>query len=270
MAVFEKFKYGDVEGIRVGRFNLADNTNSIVYFFEEIMIDSGPPYQYRFICDKIIENKTRKIFLTHHHEDHSGNCSKIIKKLNIPVYMHKSGLEYCKNGFPIRMYQKAVWGNTRPFKALPLPDKIILNSGLELIAIHTPGHSLDHVCFFIPEKKSLFTGDLFLGVKPRLLRADENLKDQIKSIKNVLTYDFNTIYCSHKGMIENGRSLLEKKLEYLNNLIEVVKSYSLKGYNADQINKILFKKRETAEIISFNHLSGMNLILQCFEIAGEK
>jgi len=28
-----------------------------------------------------------------------------------------------------------------------------------LIAIHTPGHASNHICFFLEEEKMLFTGD---------------------------------------------------------------------------------------------------------------
>lgn len=266
MSVFGKINYRGVDGLRIGRFNLADNTNSIVYFLDELMIDSGPPFQYKFLHEKITQGRIEKVLLTHHHEDHSGNCAKVSVDLNIPVYIHKSGMKLCDEGFSIRMYQKAVWGNMKPFETVELPESILTNSGLELFAVHTPGHSCDHVCFFVPEKKWLFTGDLFLGVKPRLLRADEDLKEQIKSLEKILTYDFDTVFCSHKGVLENGHSLLEKKLVYLRELIADVEKYYQKGLSVDEVRKILFRKRELAEIISFNHLSGRNLISQCFEI----
>lgn len=45
-----------------------------------------------------------------------------------------------------------------------LGDGDIVNVGtLKLTALHTPGHSADHLCFFIPGDGALFTGDLVLG-----------------------------------------------------------------------------------------------------------
>jgi glyoxylase-like metal-dependent hydrolase (beta-lactamase superfamily II) len=45
-----------------------------------------------------------------------------------------------------------------------LGDGDIVNVGtLNLTALHTPGHSADHLCFFIQEDAALFTGDLVLG-----------------------------------------------------------------------------------------------------------
>jgi glyoxylase-like metal-dependent hydrolase (beta-lactamase superfamily II) len=57
----------------------------------------------------------------------------------------------------------------RPHHALvrrfpELGDGDAVNVGtLKVIALHTPGHSADHLCFFIPGDAALFTGDLILG-----------------------------------------------------------------------------------------------------------
>ena len=45
-----------------------------------------------------------------------------------------------------------------------LGDSDVVNVGtVKLTALHTPGHSADHLCFFIPGDGALFTGDLILG-----------------------------------------------------------------------------------------------------------
>ncbi|MDQ6879226.1 MAG: MBL fold metallo-hydrolase [Candidatus Dormibacteraeota bacterium] len=45
-----------------------------------------------------------------------------------------------------------------------LGDGDVVRAGtLNLTALHTPGHSADHLCFWIAEDGALFTGDLVLG-----------------------------------------------------------------------------------------------------------
>jgi glyoxylase-like metal-dependent hydrolase (beta-lactamase superfamily II) len=45
-----------------------------------------------------------------------------------------------------------------------LGDGDIVRAGnTNLTALHTPGHSADHLCFWIPEAGMMFTGDLILG-----------------------------------------------------------------------------------------------------------
>jgi glyoxylase-like metal-dependent hydrolase (beta-lactamase superfamily II) len=45
-----------------------------------------------------------------------------------------------------------------------LADGDVVRVGtLNLMALYTPGHSADHLCFVIPEDGAVFTGDLILG-----------------------------------------------------------------------------------------------------------
>jgi glyoxylase-like metal-dependent hydrolase (beta-lactamase superfamily II) len=50
----------------------------------------------------------------------------------------------------------------RRFPGLADGDAVHVGT-LKLIALHTPGHSADHLCFAIPEEGAIFTGDLILG-----------------------------------------------------------------------------------------------------------
>ncbi len=45
-----------------------------------------------------------------------------------------------------------------------LADGDVVRAGnLNLLALYTPGHSADHLCFAIPDDRAVFTGDLVLG-----------------------------------------------------------------------------------------------------------
>ncbi|HEV2477003.1 MAG TPA: MBL fold metallo-hydrolase [Candidatus Dormibacteraeota bacterium] len=57
----------------------------------------------------------------------------------------------------------------RPHKASvrrypELADGDVVRAGnLNVTALHTPGHSADHLCFLLPDDGAIFTGDLILG-----------------------------------------------------------------------------------------------------------
>ena len=45
---------------------------------------------------------------------------------------------------------------------------VVRSEDVELIAVHTPGHTRDHLCFFDPATRTLYTGDHILSGTTRL------------------------------------------------------------------------------------------------------
>ena len=48
MAVQERIKHDDLEGLRVGRFNLGVNSTFVVYRLGSTVFDTGPSNQWRY------------------------------------------------------------------------------------------------------------------------------------------------------------------------------------------------------------------------------
>ena len=44
-----------------------------------------------------------------------------------------------------------------------------------LRAVHTPGHALDHLCYWFEEEQALFTGDVVLGQGTTVIPLDGGL-----------------------------------------------------------------------------------------------
>jgi len=263
MTLIKRVSHGDVEGGRFGKYNIADNSTALIYRIGNTVIDSGPPNQWAAVRGYLSEKRFEKVLLTHHHEDHSGNGARISRHFGVPVYIHSMGIEPIKKGFPVRLYQRIFWGRPTPFTPSPTPEWIETDSGHHLKPIHTPGHAPDHVCFLEPDKKWLFTGDLFLATRPKLFRADENLAREIESLKTILTYDFQTVFCAHKGVVPDGYSLLEKKLDYFTGLVHEVKAMHSEGRSVVEITHQLFGKKDSIGMISFKHICCENLIREC-------
>ena len=73
----KRFVYEDLEGLQVGLFPGRINTTCILYRFENTLIDTGPPNQWREVQKFIVEKDVKQICITHHHEDHCGNSAQI-------------------------------------------------------------------------------------------------------------------------------------------------------------------------------------------------
>lgn len=83
--------------------------------------------------------------------------------------------------------------------------------GAKLRAIHTPGHTTDHMCFYMEGSGALFTGDSVLGQGTAVF---ENLTTYLESLKKELDLNPTTLYPGHGPHIQ-GPEAKNKIQEYI-------------------------------------------------------
>lgn len=92
------------------------------------------------------------VVCTHGHNDHVTVAPQLGQHLDAPVLMHPA--------------DDMLWRMTHPdkdFRAVSDNDTLTVG-GLELTALHTPGHSPGSVCWYAPDLGAVFSGDtLFAG-----------------------------------------------------------------------------------------------------------
>ncbi|MFC1580688.1 MBL fold metallo-hydrolase [Thermodesulfobacteriota bacterium] len=72
-------------------------------------------------------------------------------------------------------------------------------------AVHAPGHTDDHYCFYLPHEKIMVTTDIdFTAFGPWYGNPESDLDTFIRSIQRVGHYDINTVVSSHVGVIREG------------------------------------------------------------------
>jgi glyoxylase-like metal-dependent hydrolase (beta-lactamase superfamily II) len=228
------------------------------YIFDRIMIDTGQSRMEKEVLSIAREQNVERIFLTHHHEDHSGNAAAIRKALQADVYGHRLTRRKLEKPYPILPYQKYVWGRTTPVCVNPFPHEIDTSSG-RLVPIHTPGHAKDHTVFFLPEKGVLFSGDLYLADRIKFFRSDEDIGSQIESLKTVADLDFDDLLCGHFPRLGNGRHHIRKKLDFLENFYGNIIALSQKGLSEKQIfHKLKLKEAYLIKYFCFGNVSMLN------------
>ena len=132
--------------------------------------------------------------------------------------------------------------------------------------VHTPGHSRDHTVYLEENHGWLFSGDLYLGEKIKYFRSDEKFKDQIDSIKTVLEYDFDALFCAHNPVPEKGKARLVKKLSFLEELYGEVKRLCLKGYSEKAIVKALGNKKDKlVKFVTLGNVSFAQMVRSAME-----
>jgi glyoxylase-like metal-dependent hydrolase (beta-lactamase superfamily II) len=84
---------------------------------------------------------------------------------------------------------------------------------LDLVALHTPGHTSDHMAFFEPNSAGLFTGDTVVGRGTSFIDPpDGDLVLYLRSLKRLQELEPRTLYPGHGPVVVRAR---EKIREYL-------------------------------------------------------
>jgi glyoxylase-like metal-dependent hydrolase (beta-lactamase superfamily II) len=104
------------------------------------------------IIDAVGGRHVVAVVCTHGHNDHVTVAPELGEALDAPVLLHPA--------------DDVLWRMTHPgsdFRPV-VDDDVLIAGGIDLRAIHTPGHSPRSVCWYAPQLKAVFSGDtLFQG-----------------------------------------------------------------------------------------------------------
>ena len=106
------------------------------------------------------------ILATHGHFDHVLASKRLKELTGAPFYIHENGQEWLD-----QLPAQGLMFTGRPFPEAAKPDRLLPDEGdpievgsIRLEPIYTPGHSHDHLSFYLPSNNLVFSGDcLFFG-----------------------------------------------------------------------------------------------------------
>jgi hydroxyacylglutathione hydrolase len=80
-----------------------------------------------------------------------------------------------------------------------LGDGDVVRAGtLNVTALHTPGHSADHLCFWLDGSRAMFTGDLILGRGSSMVTYPEgDVAAYLRSLDRVAALEPRVLYPGH-------------------------------------------------------------------------
>ena len=93
-----------------------------------------------------------------------------------------------------------------------LGDGDVVRAGkLNLTALYTPGHSADHLCFWIAEDRVVFTGDLVLGKGSSMVTYPEgNVAAYLRSLERVAALKPRLLFPGHWDPVTDAMGKLEE------------------------------------------------------------
>ncbi|MGM9920779.1 MAG: MBL fold metallo-hydrolase [Bhargavaea sp.] len=229
------------------------------FLTDGMLVDTGPQSLEADIMTHLEQASFDQIVLTHSHEDHSGNVPAILKHRDVPVFINEKGIGICAKDTPYPAYRQAVWGKRRPFIAQPLSETIQSRTRRWTV-IETPGHAEDHISLFDPQTGTLFSGDLFVSPKTKVIMADESIPKRMDSIRRLLELDFGSLFCCHAGYVDDGKEKLQQKLDHLEFIYSEVEILHKKGLPAEDIRKTLYPKEYPIISISGGEWDSLHIV----------
>lgn len=177
------------------------------------VIDPGPNDKSHFEALKraLGGKKITHVLVTHNHSDHSPLAHPLAEWAGCKTYGKK----------PVSTPKPTIQLEADDDLDF-VPDEYINDgwncSGLnwELRAIETPGHTSNHLCFYLPQEKALFSGDHIMGWSTTVISPpDGNMADYFCSLDKVLELDPSIIYPTHGSPIsDNPRGFVQAYIDH--------------------------------------------------------
>ncbi|ARS88411.1 MBL fold metallo-hydrolase [Natrarchaeobaculum aegyptiacum] len=128
------------------------------------------------------------VVLTHTHRDHVGNLESVVEAFDVDVWGFDDSLDGVDHGIEDE-------------------DRIQLGDD-EYVALHTPGHKNDHLCFYAEQPEILFAGDLVFqnGSFGRTDLPEGDRQTLVESIDRVLEWispDLAELHTGHGPSVVN-------------------------------------------------------------------
>jgi glyoxylase-like metal-dependent hydrolase (beta-lactamase superfamily II) len=158
-----------------------------------IVIDPGPDdAEHR---DEVARaaGRVAAVLVTHDHEDHAPGAPAFAELVMAPLYAFRlKGAEHLRDGQPFATSDDA-----------------------KVVAEYTPGHSSDHVSFFVPSEGALFTGDAVVGRGTSFIDPpDGDLVQYLRSLRRMQELNPRVIYPGHGPIVVDARAKLNEYVSH--------------------------------------------------------
>jgi glyoxylase-like metal-dependent hydrolase (beta-lactamase superfamily II) len=175
-----------------GVFTLEGTNTWVVGRDPSIVIDPGPDDGSHL--DEVADTAgaVGAVVVTHDHEDHAPGAAGFAARVGAPLYAFRlEGAHHLSDGQAIR------------------------GGSVTLVAVHTPGHSSDHVALHLPDHRAVFTGDAVLGRGTSFIDPpDGDLASSLRSLARMRDLAPRTLYPGHGPVVLDGVAKLQECLDY--------------------------------------------------------
>lgn len=188
---------------------------------EVAVIDPGPdlPDHREALEAALAGERVTAILVTHCHSDHSPLAAWLREATGAPTIAfgpHVLNTDWVEDDTPEEPTEEELAeakaaeerGEAKVEESLDLgfdPDRRVVTGdvvasgdGWTLEAVHTPGHTSNHTCFWMPEQRALFTGDHIMGWSTTVITPpDGSMRDYFASLERVRALGAASLWPTH-------------------------------------------------------------------------
>jgi glyoxylase-like metal-dependent hydrolase (beta-lactamase superfamily II) len=262
MTISDRFDYDDITGFRFGYSPLGrPRMVSHVYYVDGLLIDTGHAKVGQKVFMAVKDLKVCRQFITHYHEDHTGNLARLQEHFQCPAYAAPLTCRIMKDPPPLSLAQVYTWGKRPAYDTLLPKSGQIQTEKYSFDIIPIPGHAPDMVALHEPDKGWLFSSDLFIHTYISFFIHDESMLDQINSMKRVMELEFEVMLCGHNPQLKEPKKALQKKLRFFEQFYDHVADLYGKGLSDKEIfKKMQLKEASFVKLASGGSLSKLNMV----------
>jgi ribonuclease/clavin/mitogillin len=208
------------------------------FLIRDALFDVGCPNAITEVRDFVSGKEINHVYITHSHEDHSG-CCKIFEGRSI-IYANELTQKVLRNPPRVGEFFAFVWGQPEPVSGLTtMPDRFSIGK-LNFEVVPLPGHTMEMVGFYEPEKKWFFSADAVpLPSKKRIAMSDENIPQMIATMERLLTFDIDILFDSHKGPVESPHQYIQTRIDYIKEVQKQALELHKSGRTIEEIQQAL-------------------------------
>lgn len=221
------------------KFTYLGTGTYIVGHGEVAVIDPGPAIQsHREALAAALEGeRVTAILVSHCHSDHSPLADWLKERTGAPTVAygpHRLNLDWIDDDTDphepdpddeAAAAAAAEAGDEKVEESLDLdftPDIAVADGavaasgpGYTIRAIHTPGHTSNHLCFWLEEEQALFTADHIMGWSTTVITPpDGDMQDYFDSLHKVAALPAKVLWPTHGAPVLEARPFIDAFLTH--------------------------------------------------------
>jgi len=248
-------QFGDVCRVRMtsvgGRLAGIDVS---AYVVRGVMVDTGFHRVHDELAAATRALGVNGVIVTHWHEDHAGNVAALARR-GMPIRIAADTESMLRKRPDIQLYRRAIWGHPPPLESAIVPF-----AADSFECVHTPGHSEDHHVVWDTETGTLFSGDLWLAIRSRVLHSSEDPYAIVESLRRVALLGPDRMFDAHRGLVENPVGALNAKADWLGEMLGTIARAIGEGWSDREIVNRLLEGEYRSAYISGGDYSRRNLV----------